>query len=295
MKSKRRTTYKTKIWIGAFLLPSILLYALIYVYPLLTDFITSFCQWTSKISPRFTGLGNYRYLFSKDSNLLVAFKNTVVWVVLQCTIHIGLGFLVAFVLSHRPIGWKFTRTAYMVPNAVSSVAMGVLYLNMFNPQIGIVNSLIRKLGFTDFQVNWFANDTTAFWAVTMTWLPYAAMTTILVMAEMTAIPDTLKEAARIDGASSLQVDLYVVLPMLKNVFNLCLILAASAMVTNFDNIFVTTRGGPNNATLNLGLYYYKTANIENNYGLANAIGTLQILFGLLLIWIINRVVKVEKE
>lgn len=291
----KRTTYKTKLWILAFLLPSILLYALIYVYPLLTDFVTSFCQWTSKISPRFAGLSNYQYLFSKDSNLLIAFRNTVMWVVLQCTIHIGLGFLVAFVLSHRPFGWKFTRTAYMVPNAVSSVAMGVLYLNMFNPQIGIVNSMIRKLGFTDFQVNWFANDATAFLAVTLTWLPYAAMTTILVMSEMTAIPDTLKEAARIDGANSLQVDLYVILPMLKNVFNLSLILAASAMVTNFDNIFVTTRGGPNNATLNLGLYYYKTANIENNYGLANAIGTLQIVFGLLLIWFINRTVKVDKE
>ncbi len=129
----------------------------------------------------------------------------------------------------------------------------------------------------------------------MTWLPYAAMTTILVMAEMTAIPDSLREAAKIDGASNLQVDLHIVLPMLKNVFNLCLILAASAMVTNFDNIFVTTRGGPNNATLNLGLYYYKTANIENNYGLANAIGTIQIVFGLVLIWVINKVVKVDKE
>ncbi|MED9902796.1 MAG: sugar ABC transporter permease [Lachnospiraceae bacterium] len=286
---------KTKIWIFAFLFPSILLYALVYVYPLATDFITSFCKWTSKTGPKFSGLSNYMYLFSRDSNLLVAFKNTALWIVLQCTIHVGLGFLVAFVLARRPFGWKFTRTAYMIPNAVSSVAMGVLYLNMFNPQIGIVNSLIRKLGFTDFQVNWFANDATAFFAVTMTWLPYAAMTTILVMAEMTAIPDSLREAAKIDGASNLQVDLHIVLPMLKNVFNLCLILAASAMVTNFDNIFVTTRGGPNNATLNLGLYYYKTANIENNYGLANAIGTIQIVFGLVLIWVINKVVKVDKE
>lgn len=291
MKSRN----KTKIWIFAFLLPSILLYALVYVYPLATDFFTSFCQWTSKIKPKFTGFSNYMYLFSKDSNLLIAFKNTAIWIVLQCTIHVGLGFLVAFVLARRPFGWKITRTAYMIPNAVSSVAMGVLYLNMFNPQIGIINSIIRKLGFTNFQVNWFVNDATAFFAVTMTWLPYAAMTTILVMAEMTAIPDSLKEAAKIDGASNLQIDIYIILPMLKNVFNLCLILAASAMVTNFDNIFVTTRGGPNNATLNLGLYYYKTANIENNYGLANAIGTIQILFGLVLIWIINRAVKVDKE
>ncbi len=153
---------KTKIWIFAFLFPSILLYALVYVYPLATDFITSFCKWTSKTGPKFSGLSNYMYLFSRDSNLLVAFKNTALWIVLQCTIHVGLGFLVAFVLARRPFGWKFTRTAYMIPNAVSSVAMGVLYLNMFNPQIGIVNSLIRKLGFTDFQVNWFANDATAF-------------------------------------------------------------------------------------------------------------------------------------
>ena len=293
MKNKARV--RRNLWILLFLLPSLAIYVLIYAYPLATVFVTSFCQWTSKVSLTFSGLSNYLYLFSPDSNLLVAFKNTLVWILLQCTVHVGLGFLTAFVLSRRPFGWKFTRTAYMIPNAVSSVAMGVLYLNMFNPQIGIVNSLIRKLGFEDFQVNWFANDETAFWAVTMTWLPYAAMTTILVMAEMTAIPDSIKEAAKIDGASDLQVDLYVVLPMLKNVFNLTLILAASAMVTNFDNIYVTTGGGPNNATLNLGLYYYKTANLNNNYGLANAIGTLQILFGLVLIWIINRAVKIDKE
>ena len=286
---------KTLFWIALFLVPSVMLYLLIYAYPIAAITVTSFCEWTSTKSLKFIGLDNYKYLLAKDNPMWIALRNTSIWMVLQCTIHVGLGILVAFVLAKKPFGWKVARSVYVIPNIISPVALGVLYLNMFNPQIGIINGIIRGIGFKNFNVNWFAQPETAFIGVTLTWLVYAALMSLIVSAEIASIPDSILEAAEIDGASSFQKDRFIILPMLKNVVGTCMILAATSMITSFDTIFITTRGGPNNATLNIGLYLYKIASLENNYALANTIGVVQLVFGLVVIFIVQRLFSMNKS
>jgi raffinose/stachyose/melibiose transport system permease protein len=237
---------------------------------------------------------NYINLFFKDPTFLTALSNTLVWVVVHCAVNISIGVIVALVLMKKPFGWKFVRTIYMVPNIISSAAIGIIFLNLFNPQYGALNSIIRLFGNKNFSVNWLFNSSTAFGSVTFTWILFGAYTTILVLAEALAIPEEIFEAARVDGANNFQIDLHITLPMLRNVIGTTIIMGATYMLQMFDLIFLTTQGGPGTTTTNLPLYLYKTAMINNNYGYANAIGSFIIILGLIFLFIINKSFRIGK-
>lgn len=271
------------------------LFLLIYGAPIVTLFTTSLFDY--KIYPnkfQFIGLMNYINLFFKDPTFLTALSNTLVWVVVHCAVNISIGVIVALVLMKKPFGWKFVRTIYMVPNIISSAAIGIIFLNLFNPQYGALNSIIRLFGNKNFSVNWLFDSSTAFGSVTFTWILFGAYTTILVLAEALAIPEEIFEAARVDGANNFQIDLHITLPMLRNVIGTTIIMGATYMLQMFDLIFLTTQGGPGTTTTNLPLYLYKTAMINNNYGYANAIGSFIIILGLIFLFIINKSFRIGK-
>jgi raffinose/stachyose/melibiose transport system permease protein len=112
---------------------------------------------------------------------------------------------------------------------------------------------------------------------------------------MGAIDKEIYEAARVDGATPWQMDRYITIPMMKNIFGTCVTLASVAMVSQFDIIYMTTKGGPGNATLNLPIYLYKIVTLENNYGKANAVGVVQIILGLTLVILIRRLFRQKGE
>lgn len=188
--------------------------------------------------------------------------------------------------------WKFARTVYMFPNIISGAAVGMLFLCMLNPEFGAVNSIARLFGNADYAQNWFMDYATAFFSVTMTWLPYAAVVTILILAEIAAIPESLFESARIDGASNLKINLYIIIPMLRNIIGTCVILAGTSMLQKMDIILMTTGGGPGNETMNLPIYIYKTALMDNNFGYSNSVGVFLIGFGLIFVLLCRNLFRI---
>lgn len=283
---------KRGFWITLFLMPTLIIFLLIYAIPVFTVFFTSFFKYRGFSGDMtFIGLSNYLQLFIKDSSFRKALSNNLIWIFLQSTLHVTIGTLLALILSKKHFGWKFVRTAYMIPNIISASALAVIFLNVFNPSIGIVNSTLKLLGFKNANTNWFFDYNTAFPTVTVTWLLYAGLITILVLAEIMSIPDSIFEAAKIDGASDFQTNIYITIPMLRNVLGTCIILAATSMLKEFELIFLTTKGGPADLTLNLPLYLYKTALIENNFGYANTIGTVLIVMGIITILLITKLFR----
>lgn len=282
------------LWITVFTVPCMLLFALVYAAPIVTVLYTSFCSYTTFSAPEFRGLENFITIFS-DEDFRVSIKNTLVWVVLQSTIHVTLGLFMALVLRRKPKGWKIVRTAYMIPNIIPTAATGVMFTLLLNPSFGVLDPLFSFLGIDATRIpNLFGNSKYAFWTVTCTWIFYAAFNTIIFLAEMGAIDQSIYEAARVDGAKPWQVDRYITLPLMRNIFGTCVVLASVAMVSQFDIIYMTTRGGPGNATLNLPIYLYKAATLENNYGKANAVGVVQIVIGLALVVFIQALFR-ERE
>jgi raffinose/stachyose/melibiose transport system permease protein len=129
----------------------------------------------------------------------------------------------------------------------------------------------------------------------MTWLPYAGLVTILVMAEMASIPQELFEAAKVDGATEFQIDLKIVLPMMKNIIGTSTVLASTSMMQKLDIIMMTTNGGPGGRTMNMPMYLYQTALTDNNYGLANAQGVVLIVLGLCVVGLIRNIYRMDKN
>lgn len=288
-------TKNKHLWIALFIIPCMVLFCIVYAAPIVTVLYTSLCEYTISVKPKFQGFQNFITVF-QDEDFLVSIKNTLLWVLLQSTVHVTIGFVMALILQKKPHGWKVVRTAYMIPNIIPTAATGVMFTLLLNPSFGVIKSLWTTLGLNPSALpNLFGNSRYAFWTVTLTWILYSGFNTIIFLSEMGAVDPAIYEAARVDGAKSWQMDRYITIPLMKNIFGTCVILASVAMVSQFDIIYMTTKGGPGNSTLNLPIYLYKAATLENNFGKANAVGVVQILLGLTLVLLIQRLFREKKE
>ena len=278
-----------------FLLPTVTLFVLIYAVPLVTVFVTSLTNYRLiNRNTEFIGFENYIRLF-QDSAFLQATANTFVWIILQCTLHVGLGLLVALLLYKRPWGWKFIRTVYMIPNIISNAAIAIIFLNVFNPTFGVINSALRIIGLESLTRNWLMDVNTAFPSVTATWFIFAGYTTTIILAHAISIDSGFIEAAKVDGASNFQIDMLIMLPLLKKIIGTTAIMAAAYMLQMFDLIYITTTGGPGRITTNLPLLLYSIYKRENNYAYANTVGVIIILIGILAITLINKLFRINKN
>lgn len=284
-----------KAWIPIFLAPAVILFLLIYAVPLVMVFATSLCEYklTSK-SITFIGLQNYIDLF-QDPAFHTAFTNTIIWILIHCILHVAMGCLIALLLYKKPRGWKFIRTAYMMPNIISNAAMGMIFVNIFNPQFGVVNSILKMVGLEELTHNWLMDTTTAFPSVTMVWFLFAGYTTTLILAQALSVDESVLEAARVDGATNFQIDIFIMLPLLKKIIGTTMVMAATYMLQMFDLIYITTNGGPGKTTTNLPLLLYGVFKSENNYGYANTIGVMIIVLGAIVMVTINKALKVNEE
>ncbi|AUS97089.1 ABC transporter permease [Clostridium thermosuccinogenes] len=282
---------KNKIFIPIFILPTILLFGVVYAASLLILLGSSFTDWSIGSKVSFIGLSNYIKIITDDDDFRRSLINTIIWVILQSTVHVAIGVIFALILARKEFYWKFARTAFMVPNIISGAAMGMLFLCILNPEFGAVNNLIRLIGYKGFSQNWFMDYRTSFLSVTMTWLPYAAVITLLVLAEIASMPESIFESARMDGASEFKTNLYIVIPMLRNIMGTCVIVAGTSMVQKLDIIMMTTGGGPGNITMNLPVYIYKSALMDNNFGYANTLGVFLIGIGILFVLAVRKIFK----
>lgn len=242
----------------------------------------------------FIGLDNYIAALN-DLEFIVSFQHTLIWIFLQSTVHVAIGVSFAIILSRKFRGWKLLRTSFMIPNMISASALGFIFLMIFNGQIGLINTILNKLHLEQFARNWFFDPSTAFVSVTVTWLLFAGLIMLLVLTEIGTIPDSLYEAADLDGASQWQKDLFITIPQLRNVIGTCMIIAATSKLKEFELIYMTTKGGPGTETMSLPLYLYNTTIVENNFGYANMIGTVLITLGLILIYLISKVFRIAGE
>jgi raffinose/stachyose/melibiose transport system permease protein len=203
--------------------------------------------------------------------------------------------LLALTLYKKPRGWKFIRTAYMVPNIISNAAIAMIFVNIFNPKFGILNSLLRAAGLESLTRNWLMDVHTAFPSVTLTWFLFAGYTTTIVLAQALSIDNGVIEAAHMDGATNFQVDMLIMLPMLKKIIGTTVVMAATYMLQMFDLIYITTTGGPGKITTNLPLLLYGIYKTENNYGYANTVGVCIIVTGIGAMTLINKLFKVNES
>ena len=282
-------------WIALFLAPTCIIFLLIFAIPLVMVFGTSLFDY--RLLPKtfeFVGFGNFIRLFTEDAKFFPILRNTLLWILIHCVFHVALGTLLAFILYKKPRGWKFVRVTYMIPNIISQSAIAMIFLNLYNAQYGALNSFLKAIGLESLQHNWLFDTATAFPSVTMTWFLFAGYTTTLVLAQCLSTDESIIEAAKVDGATSFQIDRLVMFPMVKKMIGTTVIMAATYMLQLFSLIYITTGGGPGTTTTNLPLYLYTTVK-ANNYGYSNAIGVVIIAVGFVTMTLINRLFGMQKD
>jgi len=289
MKTKTSRT----LWVIAFLLPACIIFGLVYIIPLITTIVSSFTRWNGFEPMEFIGFSNYVEIF-KDSGFHSAFTNTLKWGLWSVFVHVPFGVSVALILARRPKGWRFVRASFMVPNIISRSALAILFLFIYKPQSGVINSLIRAIGFKEFSVNWLWNSSTAFVSVTNMWVWFAAVITLITMAELTAISPSVYDAAKIDGASDFQIDIYINLPLLRRIIGTSVIITVTALFKMFDLIYLTTNGGPGTKTTNIAVLMVRNITTLNRNGYANAMGIILLIMGLLVVLLTSRIFRMEK-
>lgn len=292
IKANRRPSLKRRYFpsIYLFLLPTVVIFVMFYLSPIITVFTTAFTKWDGFNSPTFVGLRNFTRLFERES-FQYSLRNLLAWALISMTLHVAFGTLVAFLLYDRFKGWKFVRAVFMIPNVISMAAWAMIYKFIFNNDYGVLNNLIRKI-IPSFQVNWFYESPAAFWAVTFTWLFYAVVVTLIVLSDLMAIPSELHEAAKIDGASGWQVTWRINLPLCRNALGTAVICSGTARISMYEAISLTTRGGPGNDTMNLPVLLVNNIT-DMNYGMANAVASIMFVVGIVLLLVIRAVFRMN--
>lgn len=281
---------KEFLWVYAFMLPCMVVFVVFYLVPIVTVVTSSFTEWDGFNEKTFIGFDNYIRLF-QASNFQAGFRNFLAWALLAATVHTGFGVLVAFVLHKKLFGWKFARTVFMIPNVVSAAAWALIFRFGFDDKMGIVNNLIRVFS-PGFEANWIIQEPYAFWLITFTWLFFAVIVTLVVLGDLLAVPDELREAAKIDGANGLQISLKIDLPLCRISIGTSVILAMTARLGMYEIIQLTTAGGPGQSTYSLPMLMVGKIQ-DYQAGYANSVATVMIVIGIIILLVVNRLFRMN--
>jgi raffinose/stachyose/melibiose transport system permease protein len=235
---------------------------------------------------QFIGVGNYIKIFT-DTTFHLALRNNLIWALSHGFVQIPFAALVAMILLREPKGWRFLRTVYFLPNVISTVAITMVWSSLYNVQFGLINEfLVKILGKQ--AVNFLGNPDIALSAVIFQTVIYIGYFMIILLSAGMNIPKELYEAAQIDGASVVQQERFITLPMLRGTLLTSVTLAMAYGVRHFESTYLMTGGGPAYATTTMGIDLYQKMDALR-YSEASTVGVLLILFGTVLIVAIRKI------
>ncbi len=277
-----------------FLLPLIIYLIVWRVFPLFYTFTISFFDYNifrQKI-PVFAGFANYVELLTEDSRFHNAMKVNVLFTVAATLIEIVYGTFLALLLDNKIRRINVIRTIILIPMFLNPVAVGTIWYILYEPSIGPLTYFSEILGLGS--INWLGNTRLAIWAIIATdiwhWSPFIFL---LVLARLQSIPKEFYEAAKVDGASYLQILRHVTLPQIKSTIFVAGLLRSMDAFRIFAEIYVMTGGGPGTSTESGGMYVYKVAFKFYEVGKAAAITILMLMLVILIYTLYMRQLKDE--
>ena len=276
------------------LAPALLVVALVVFLPMAEAILTSLWDlilW-KPAAARFVGLGNYVKL-AQDPVFWISLGHTAIWIGLTVPLQRGLG-LVAALLLDREFPWRgLARALIIVPWALPSVVIALMWRWIYDPNVGVLNDLLLRLSILKTAVPWLADPDIALYAIvaTLTWqgFPFFA---VMILAGLQGIPKSLYEAAEIDGAGAWARFRHITWPGIRPVLATAGLLRVIWVANSMDVIFVMTGGGPGYATHTLPLYAFVRArqNLDFGYGTAIAV-TFTVLLGLVVAVYVARTMR----
>jgi len=267
--------------------PAVIVLLLIVVLPIVFNLYLALTKWTIGLGqPRFIGLDNFIELLS-DDRVRNGMKVMIYFSGLSLSFELALGLLIAVYFNRSFKGSEAVQAIYIIPFAATPVAVALIWRIMLNPEIGVLNYLLRTVGLP--ASLWVSSPTTVIPALAMVdvwkWTP---MITLIVLAGLKSLPHEPYEAARVDGASALQIFWYITLPLIRPVLIAALMLRSLDNLKEFDIIYTITQGGPGIASETLYLYSYNVGFNFFKAGYGSALMVVVFLIVLVFNVVMNR-------
>ncbi|KJZ21224.1 carbohydrate ABC transporter permease [Loktanella sp. S4079] len=238
-------------------------------FPFVASFYLSFTDYDLLSKPEWTGLDNYKKLFTRDRTFDKSLKVTLTYVFMTVPLKLAFALFIAVILNYRLRAIGLFRTAFYVPSILGgSIAIAVLWRYIF-ADTGLVNMMLEGLGFE--AVNWFGDPENALFTISLLrcWQFGSAM--VIFLAALQSVDKSLYEAASIDGANKWQLFRYITLPLITPVIFFNLIMQTVQAFQEFNGPYIITEGGPLKSTYLLPLYIYDKAFKSFDMGYASAI------------------------
>lgn len=263
---------------GLLTLPALIFFGVFAVAPLFVALYLSFTEWSGLGTPRFVGLKNWASLFTSSgtwNSMLLTLKLMVVTWLIQTPISLLLGVFLSGKQRYREI----FAVVYFVPLLLSSAAIAIAFRNLLDPNFG----LFTLPGLEFLHRNWLGDPELAFTAIAaiIAW-QFIPLHKLLYQGGARQVPQSLYEAAAIDGAGLMRQFFSITLPQLRYTIVTSSTLMLVGALTYFDIIYILTQGGPSDSTRILPLDMYLTGFVSNKMGLASAIAILLVVVGMVL-------------
>lgn len=262
----------------SFILPNLIGFVIFTFMPIVFALILSFCEWNAGNSNiRFVGLQNYITMFTKDRSFPIALRNTIYYTVFTVPITLIVALLLA-ILMNKPIKGKvFFRSCFFFPYIASLVAVAVVWMAIFNPDKGPINQLLIRIGVTN-PPRWAASQK---WAmptiIGLTVWKNMGYYMIVYLAGLQGVPRELYEAAQIDGAGRWKQFTNVIWPCITHTTFFVVMMLIITTFKSYDIMYITTQGGPGEATKVLAYHIYNSAFVSLKFGYASSVAMVLML------------------
>jgi ABC-type sugar transport system permease subunit len=297
MSATKRIAFLKKGFLGSipaymYLLPAFILYGVFFLWPLSQLITLSLMKWDGLQPKEFVGLSNYQQLVT-DDRLRLSLLHNAQWLVAALVVPTIIGLILAiFLVRGNLYGRLIFRTAFFLPQILSSVVIAIIWRWIYNPAFGPINSLLRMVGLDFLAKPWLGDSDFALAAlfIAWSWIHYGFCMVIFIAA-LQGIDETYYDAAKVDGASTLQQHRHVTLPFIRGPLATVVLITAIAAFQIFDLVFIITRGGPAHATSVLPIYMYDNAFRFNKVGYGAAVAVVLGVIVLILSIIFLRIRK----
>lgn len=275
------------------IMPAVILFTVFFMAPIFISVYYSFTDFSGIGAAKFIGFKNYQVLLN-DKFFFIALKNTFI-ILIGITITIlPLSFIVALLLEKPFRGSGVVQSMIFAPNVIAPILVGLIWLFILDPKMGMINAILRSIGLSDYQQQWIGGKTLTPYSVAFVYLwQVLGFYTTINMAGLRSIPADIYEAAEIDGANYFQRIRKITIPMMKNTIVINTILIITGGFKIFETVKQLTNGGPNHMSDVLVTYMYDTTFTSSRYGYGMAVATVS--FVLCLIFSIIYLVNVGKS
>jgi multiple sugar transport system permease protein len=262
--------------------PNLTAVAVFMIFPLVFSLYMSFQSWDVFRPPKFVGLKNFNELFTSDPLFLIAIRNTVIFTLGTVVPTIVISLVVAGLLNRKVKGIGVFRTIVFLPLAISSVVMAVVWQFVFNTDNGLLNIMLGWAGIGP--IPWLVdpNWAMASLCVVSVWrsVPFA---TVILLAAMQGVPESVYEAAKIDGAGDIRQFAFITVPLIRGAMSFVVVISIIHAFQAFDMVYVLNgaNGGPESATYVLGIMLFQHAFSFLEFGYASAMAW--VMFAILLV------------